>query len=339
MKTDKPIFLSKLLYFLSMCGIVILGFFLPQFFYTLESLQALNGALIIMCAFIGSWHMKALGRAWGWGLFAATGLGALIILFIPPKYIKPAKNSFDSRPPPPKTKKQYAPKNNNIQCDKYSNGDHVLKNDRSTQEPARNSSNSVDNFPIVKKLFEYSGSAKDAWSKLEGFPGEYRLEFLESLQSDPQKNVSELLDDLKKKRAAELAPFDDKETNELYRMAMGISPAAASEFKKTVELFGSNIKPFEVLEKIKVTAEERQNAKSPKALRALRMASLLSTTKDISRELSGTGYSLEFGAVPGVGWFVLPDGSKTQYTGLSELKSICSVEWAQLHQSSEGFIS
>ena len=44
-----------------------------------------QGFFTILIACIGARHMVTIGRSWGWGLFAVTGLGALIILFLPPK--------------------------------------------------------------------------------------------------------------------------------------------------------------------------------------------------------------------------------------------------------------
>ena len=54
-----------------------------------------NGASLaqttgLVCFWIvGGRHMTVLGRSPWWGVFAATGLGAIVILFIPPKKTKP----------------------------------------------------------------------------------------------------------------------------------------------------------------------------------------------------------------------------------------------------------
>jgi hypothetical protein len=47
--------------------------------------EGTQGLVSLVLAGIGGHHMNTIGRHWGWGLFAATGLGALIILCIPPK--------------------------------------------------------------------------------------------------------------------------------------------------------------------------------------------------------------------------------------------------------------
>lgn len=50
--------------------------------YYTEETRGLSG---ILFACIGARHMATIGRSWGWGLFAATGLGAMIILCLRPK--------------------------------------------------------------------------------------------------------------------------------------------------------------------------------------------------------------------------------------------------------------
>lgn len=52
---------------------------------TEESISQVRGLSAIALAIVGCRHMVALGRPWGWGLFAVTGIGALVILFLPRK--------------------------------------------------------------------------------------------------------------------------------------------------------------------------------------------------------------------------------------------------------------
>jgi hypothetical protein len=47
--------------------------------------EALQGLVAIFFAVIGARHMIALGRSGWWGIFAITGIGALVILLMPPK--------------------------------------------------------------------------------------------------------------------------------------------------------------------------------------------------------------------------------------------------------------
>jgi hypothetical protein len=49
-------------------------------YYTVET----SAFVSLLLACIGVRHMITIGRSWGWGVFAATGLGALIILCLPP---------------------------------------------------------------------------------------------------------------------------------------------------------------------------------------------------------------------------------------------------------------
>ena len=113
MKEDVSIFKTKLLFLLAMLAVLIVGygtsFSFPEY-YTNE----FKGALTIFTALVGARHMSVLGRPWGWGLFAVTGLGALIILFVPPKRVGSVR-SFSNNSSAPLALNRLISKTNNIQ--------------------------------------------------------------------------------------------------------------------------------------------------------------------------------------------------------------------------------
>lgn len=44
-----------------------------------------QGLFTMLLGAVGARHMFTIGRPWGWGLLAFTGIGALVILLLPPK--------------------------------------------------------------------------------------------------------------------------------------------------------------------------------------------------------------------------------------------------------------
>ena len=76
------IFKRKMIFAAQIFVVVFTAIILSSTPYYTESTQGFVG-IILAC--IGARHMFTIGRSWGWGLFAVTGLGALIILCLPPK--------------------------------------------------------------------------------------------------------------------------------------------------------------------------------------------------------------------------------------------------------------
>jgi hypothetical protein len=75
-------FKLKLFYILELIVAIIAIF---VFAATVNDEALIPGVGLALLWIVGGRHMIALGRSGWWGVLAATGLGALIILFVPKK--------------------------------------------------------------------------------------------------------------------------------------------------------------------------------------------------------------------------------------------------------------
>jgi len=90
MPSQTSIYKLKIRYVLEMVAVVTVGWFallayVQSHALSQHEISTAQGVFSNATIVVGGRHMIALGRSGWWGLFAATGLGAVVILLLPRK--------------------------------------------------------------------------------------------------------------------------------------------------------------------------------------------------------------------------------------------------------------
>jgi len=106
-------------------------------------------------------------------------------------------------------------------------------------------------FQSAITAIKFREEAKSAFDSLESVPNEYRLKFLQLLNSSPQGNVDEMLAQVMQSYEEWLNPYDNEEANKQLQIARKLGPAAEKQFIEALGVLGDSVDPEGVLNKVK----------------------------------------------------------------------------------------
>ena len=108
----------------------------------------------------------------------------------------------------------------------------------------------LKNFSKAEMAITYRTDVAETWHRIESYPSELVLEFLNALQSDPQLDVQTLEAEITGKHEKLDSPFDDDTLTALYLDLNSLNIEAAAEFVKVLDLLGDTINAEELATKL-----------------------------------------------------------------------------------------
>ena len=96
----------------------------------------------------------------------------------------------------------------------------------------------------------YRTDVAERWHRIESYPSELVLEFLNALELDPKLHVQTLEAEITGKLKKLDSPFDDDRLTALYLDLNSLNIEAAAEFVKALDLLGDTINAEELATKL-----------------------------------------------------------------------------------------
>ncbi|MDA8830852.1 hypothetical protein N9N54_07620 [Planktomarina temperata] len=117
-------------------------------------------------------------------------------------------------------------------------------------EEERRKEEALEKLVPAHIAIEYNPVGPEVWAEIQLLPKSFQDMFLERLVENPQQNLRELEDAIKRKFNDFLNPYDDPAANNALDQARSISPEAEGEFVRVYELLGKSIEPSDIISRI-----------------------------------------------------------------------------------------
>ena len=106
------------------------------------------------------------------------------------------------------------------------------------------------NFSKAEMAITYRTDVAETWHRIESYPSELVLEFLNALELDPKLHVQTLEAEITGKHKKLVSPFDDDRLTALYLDLQSLNIEAADEFVKVLGLLGDTINAEDLATKL-----------------------------------------------------------------------------------------
>ena len=132
-------------------------------------------------------------------------------------------------------------------------------------EEERRKEEALEKLVPAHIAIEYNPVGPEVWAEIQLLPKSFQDMFLERLVENPQQNLRELEDAIKRKFNDFLNPYDDPAANNALDQARSISPEAEGEFVRVYELLGKSIEPSDIISRIEQKFGPTQKSKEKEA--------------------------------------------------------------------------